>query len=102
MKQGTIGRKLGIGIGLLTVIFLFTGCVAVREQFSTLPCPADYAPTAETMVITNRLNPAWLKPSTNQFTLGPGDRVEIELIGETNSVTDTVVCPDGKVYFNVL
>src|SRR5690242_14274862 len=39
---------------------------------------------------------------TESFTLGPGDKLEIELVGETNSLATTVVGPDGKVYFNLL
>jgi protein involved in polysaccharide export with SLBB domain len=36
------------------------------------------------------------------FTLGPGDRLELELIGDLASRTATVVGPDGKLYFNLL
>ncbi len=36
------------------------------------------------------------------FSLGPGDYVEIEILGEPLSRATTMVCPDGKVYFNIL
>jgi len=52
--------------------------------------------------LTNRLNAEWLKPPTNLFTLGPGDRLEIEILGgETNRIA-TVVGPDGRIYYHLL
>jgi protein involved in polysaccharide export with SLBB domain len=52
--------------------------------------------------VTNQLNPELLRAPTNLFTLGPGDKVEIEMPDETNSLTTTVVGPDGKIYFSLL
>lgn len=52
--------------------------------------------------VTNRIDPELLKPSSDLFTLGPGDRVEIELLGDLGSRTTTTVGPDGKLYFNLL
>src|SRR2546426_8843774 len=52
--------------------------------------------------LTNRVSPQWLRPPTNLFTLGPGDRVEVELLGDTESRATTMVGPDGKVYFHLL
>lgn len=43
-----------------------------------------------------------LKPSDEAFTLGPGDRLEIEIAGDPASRTATLVGPDGKIYFQVL
>jgi protein involved in polysaccharide export with SLBB domain len=51
---------------------------------------------------TNRIDPAWLQPSSEPFTLGPGDRVEIGLMGEAGSKVITLVGPDGKLYFDLL
>ncbi|HWC61008.1 MAG TPA: polysaccharide biosynthesis/export family protein, partial [Verrucomicrobiae bacterium] len=48
------------------------------------------------------LDPTLLQAPTNLFTLGPGDKLDIELVDETNSLTTTVVGPDGKIYFNLL
>jgi polysaccharide export outer membrane protein len=86
--------------GLLVIVL--TGC-----QYP-LPRPPAPAPVPlETGVIasytgTNRIDPAWLKPAPELFTLGPGDRVEIELIGEVASRTTAIVGPDGKLYFALL
>jgi protein involved in polysaccharide export with SLBB domain len=54
------------------------------------------------VTLTNQIDPAWLTPPTNLSTLGPGDRLEIELLDEPASRATTIVGPDGKVYFNLL
>ena len=54
------------------------------------------------LMMTNHVDPALLRAPTNLFTLGPGDKLEIELAEETNSLTTTVVGPDGKIYFGLL
>lgn len=65
------------------------------------PPPVASVPLTE-VTLTNRIDPAWLKPPTTQFTLGPGDKLEIEILGEPTSKSTTVVGPDGMVYFNLL
>ncbi len=51
----------------------------------------------------NKIKPEWLRPSTEPFRLGPGDKIEIELVSDpaATRVTSTVG-PDGKIYFNLL
>ena len=56
----------------------------------------------ETVALTNRINPEWLRPPAEPFRLGPGDRLEIESIGDATTRTLTTVGPDGKVYFHLL
>src|SRR5580658_7482253 len=65
------------------------------------PPPIDTAIVAA-YAVTNQIDPAWLQPSTEAFTLGPGDRVQIELMGEAASKAITIVGPDGKLYFDLL
>lgn len=48
---------------------------------------------------TNQLSKEWLQPPTNYFTLGPGDKLEVEIIGDANSRALTTVGPDGKLYY---
>ncbi len=45
---------------------------------------------------------AWLKPPTTAFTLGPGDRLTIDVAGQPESRIETVVGPDGKIYYEML
>jgi polysaccharide export outer membrane protein len=51
---------------------------------------------------TNRLSSDLLRPDTGDFTLGPGDQLEIEIIGQPASRSRTAVGPDGKIYFHLL
>ncbi len=48
---------------------------------------------------TNHVAREWLQPPTNYFTLGPGDKLEIEIIGDPNSRNLTTVGPDGRLYY---
>jgi len=43
-----------------------------------------------------------LAPPTELFTLGPGDQVQIEIIGQSNTRSTLTVGPDGKIYFDLL
>src|SRR5438105_13637141 len=51
---------------------------------------------------TNQLDPLWLRAPTNFFRLGPGDVIEIEMLGEATSRSSAVVGPDGKIYYGLL
>ena len=51
---------------------------------------------------TNAINPDWLKPSTNEFRLGPGDHGDIEMLGNGHEPQSALVGPDGKIYFDLL
>lgn len=51
---------------------------------------------------TNEIRPEWLQPPTDFFRLGPGDLVEIEVLGEPASRATVSVGPDGKIYYSLL
>lgn len=51
---------------------------------------------------TNIIRPELRQPQTNFYTLGPGDKIEIEIANDANSRLMTTVAPDGKVYYNLL
>ena len=71
----------------------------VRPQGKAVPLDQE----AFTLVATtNQLDPQWLQTPTNFFRLGPGDAVEIEVLGETASRSQVTVGPDGKIYFGLL
>lgn len=89
-------------LGLCASAVLFAGCQQTKPQFSKFDQPGHLAARPTLISLTNQIDPAWLHAPTNRFTLGPGDRVEIELLDEAGSKTATVVGPDGKVYFNLL
>lgn len=51
---------------------------------------------------TNELQREWLNPPSDFFTLGPGDAIEIEILGEAGSTATALVGPDGKIYYGLL
>jgi len=54
------------------------------------------------LTVTNQLSPDLLRPGNQPFTLGPGDRIEIEVVGQPRSQELALVGPDGKVYYQLL
>lgn len=58
--------------------------------------------TPQTVADMPTLDPSLLQRPNTQYRLGPGDVLEIEIVGDITSRVRTVVGPDGKVYFNVL
>jgi polysaccharide export outer membrane protein len=51
---------------------------------------------------TNTVRPEWRQAPTNFYTLGPGDKLEIEIMNEPTSRAMTTIGPDGKVYYYLL
>jgi len=82
-----------IGLGL-------TACRSTGPRFDAR---APQTLTNLTSVpLTNQFNPLWLKESDEFFTLGPGDVLEVEIIGEATSRSSPIVGPDGKIYYYLL
>lgn len=89
---------------LAICVLAITGCQVPGPRFNPYPEPTlTAAPVPlQGVEVTNRFDASLLKPSEKLFTLGPGDRVEIELLDDIGSRTITTVGPDGKIYFNLL
>ena len=51
---------------------------------------------------TRALDPLWLQPDKTAFRLGPGDKVEIEIMGDLSTRANVVVGPDGRIYYYML
>ena len=66
---------------LLSTVFLFTACKHAepqsQPQFSSLDAQSPVSPAAalERVSLPTKLEPAWLQPPSDLFTLGPGDRL---------------------------
>lgn len=86
--------------GLLCL--LLTGCQHPGPRFDPYAHFTGSSAELAGVSVTNHLDPALLQPLNEPFTLGPGDRVEIEALDETNSHAITEVGPDGKIYFYLL
>lgn len=88
---------------------LLAACRTPEPPASDARKPAPVAPPAPTnqtsftaVTAERQLPPEWLRAPTNYFTLGPGDRLEIEVIGDLTTRATTVVGPDGKLYYYLL
>jgi polysaccharide export outer membrane protein len=92
----------GCGLLALGLVGCKTNKEAPHGQFSEMGVTTAAASTAARMTMTNQLSPELLQPSTEWFTLGPGDRVEIEVVGHADTRAITFVGPDGKLYYHLL
>jgi len=92
------GRGVVIVAGAIAIV----GCQSVKPSFTEADFSGEGVVGLTPVGITNRLDPSWLNSPTQFFTLGPGDKLEMEIIGEPASRTTTMVAPDGKIYFNLL
>lgn len=80
---------------------LLSGCESLP-----LPAARPGAPTAVIAALeaapTAVLDPLLLQPSETVFRLGPGDKVDIEVMGDLSTRASVVVGPDGKIYYYML
>jgi polysaccharide export outer membrane protein len=51
---------------------------------------------------TNPIPSEWLTPPTNFFKLGPGDLMDVEVLGNPSSKSTLTIGPDGKIYYSLL
>jgi polysaccharide export outer membrane protein len=78
-----------------------SGCMSnslpVARQGAPAPVQADL-----TSVPQQALDEALLRPSGGAFRLGPGDRLDVEVMGDSTSRASVSVGPDGNIYYNIL
>jgi protein involved in polysaccharide export with SLBB domain len=99
-----------VSLVLICAVVLLAGCKHTHPQHGFAQYPSVEATSRtnrpagdlQQVSLTRKIDPAWLKPPSDLFTLGPGDHVEIEILGDPASRTLTIVGPDGKIYFNLL
>ena len=80
---------------------LVTGCESTAKHFDPR-APAEVATHFVDGVDQNKVQPEWLRPPSAPFTLGPGDKLDIEMLGKGGGRTLVFVCPDGKIYYDLL
>jgi polysaccharide export outer membrane protein len=83
-------------------VFLFGCKTTTGPRLDLSPSGLSAVQNLANVNVTNRLDPAWLQPPPEPFTLGPGDRLEVEVLGDAASRTTLVVGPDGKIYYQLL
>lgn len=97
-------------LGALLGLALVAGCTTRGPTFdpyaSGTNAPTNTSATANALVtsttVTNLLDPALLQPVEVPFRLGPGDRIDIEVLRDPAGPTSTFVGPDGRIYFHLL
>src|SRR5437868_4492531 len=99
MKTKWIGVLFGVALTLAGCRYPTMETPKFESKGPLSPAPAVEAPKLSQVELTNQFDRSWLAPATNLFTVGPGDKLEIELLSEPGSKTVTVVAPDGKIYF---
>lgn len=104
MKTTKLTRKF-VSLHLLAtglLLALFTGCQHPGPRFDPYAPRTKTDPDFQMVCLTNRLDPSLFQPPRSAFTIGPGDRIEVDLMDETNTHTDLTVGPDGKIYYGLL
>lgn len=85
---------------------LLAGCSSFKLKRNTAQAapPASFASIFAPEPVTDLppLDPTLLQRPNTEYRLGPGDVVEVEIIGDPLSRTRSVVGPDGKIYFHML
>lgn len=92
--------RLGM-LAALGSLGLLCGCTN-----SPLPVarPGLPAPVAADLneVQAQALDPALLQAADSPFKLGPGDRLDVEMVGDLATRSVVTVGPDGKIYYDIL
>ena len=103
MKSHASLLRPALLVGVAAALAL-TGCQSYKLRKNPPPSlttmPATFVP--ESVADLPPLDPTLLHRPTAEYRLGPGDVLDIEIIGDLGSRTRTVVGPDGKVYFHML
>lgn len=107
LKPGRHARQFLVSLAMLglSAAFILSGCRNTGPKFD----PHQPA-SAESSQLTNAIPvdmaqwdmAAGPASRTNLYTLGPGDRVDIELSDDPSTQETVLVGPDGKIYYYVL
>lgn len=92
-------------VGLELTLLLLSACQSPLERTGPkfdARAPAGRATQLAPVVLTNHVAEAWLQPGAEPFTLGPGDQIELEILGDPATQTTVTVGPDGRIYFYLL
>ena len=97
-------KKIIIFCGITGLLALITGCQIPNRSNAPRfdPRPTAWSNDLNGVSVKRPLDPTLLQPPRELFTLGPGDQVEVELLGKPISRSILTVGPDGKLYFELL
>lgn len=95
-------------VKLFTVSLLFllgaaTACRTTRiKTFNPYEAGDSNPQEVVTTSAVTRLDPSLTEIPSDPYRLGPGDVIDIELLGSVEGPQRTFVGPDGKIYFHLL
>ena len=109
-----MGLRLHFILGAILAAGL-SGCTSYGPRFDARTGKLESDPTPKpgeagkpgdpqflSLPSTNSIPSEWLRPSTEFFRLGPGDSLQVEILGEAASASVQTVGPDGKIYYSLL
>lgn len=84
------------------MLLLHSGCATHKVSSASFTSVTSSNAQTSSLTLTNTLDQSYLQPNGELFALGPGDQLEIEILGNANSRSVTSVGPDGRLYFSLL
>ena len=91
-------RALVLAVSAAAVTLSGCNSSARRPRTNIIPPSFTAAPVADTATVDASL----LQRPAFEYRLGPGDVLDIEVLGDVNTQASSVVGPDGKIYFYLL
>lgn len=98
-------KNIFLFCGISLSLALLTGCQVPSHSDAPRFNPRAtgvFSNAASGLSLGEQLDPALLQPDRELFTLGPGDQIQVEVLGRAASRTDMTIGPDGKIYFDLL
>ncbi len=90
-------------LGLALALSACTGPGKPKQSFDAREgTAAAVNPVFTKTASAEKVYPALLQAPGDAYQLGPGDKLDLEIVGETGSRAESFVTPDGKLYYNLL
>src|SRR5688500_20150330 len=104
MKPHTSLSRFGL-IARAVLLLAGSGCASIKERFARVkspppPPPARFEPTPVEGLPP--VDPALLQRPTSEFRIGPGDQLEIEVLGDVEKRAITTIGTVGRIYLSLL
>jgi protein involved in polysaccharide export with SLBB domain len=94
--------RLFSGFVLSGATFIFSGCINTPVPLARPGEPAGPVTGLIDVAPSQTLDATLLKAPDSLFRLGPGDVLEIEVMGDPSTKASVTVGPDGRIYYYLL
>ncbi|MBK8478041.1 MAG: SLBB domain-containing protein [Opitutaceae bacterium] len=95
-------RRIAPSLALSPLLVYLAGCGSYTLPVARTGDPAVPVAAFAEVAPQSSLDPALLRPGENAFRLGPGDQLDIEVMGDLSTRARVTVGPDGKIYYFML